>query len=36
MIYTENIPNPNAVKFVSELTFPEIGTKEFQKKTLMK
>ena len=26
MIYTENTPNPNAVKFVSELTFSEIGT----------
>ena len=34
MIYTENTPNPNAVKFVSELTFSEIGTKEFQKKDI--
>ena len=32
MIYTENTPNPNAIKFLSQDKFSEIGTKEFKKK----
>ena len=31
MIQTETTPNPNALKFISENKFSEIGTKEFQK-----
>tara|TARA_B100000029_G_scaffold41707_1_gene38815 strand:- start:3448 stop:4011 length:564 start_codon:yes stop_codon:yes gene_type:complete len=31
MIYTENTPNPNAVKFISEKTLSEVGVAEFQK-----
>lgn len=31
MIYTENTPNPNAIKFLSNKTISEIGTREFQK-----
>ena len=31
MIQTENTPNPNAIKFLSEHVISEIGTKEFQK-----
>ncbi len=31
MIYTENTPNPNAIKFLSNKTISEIGTQEFQK-----
>lgn len=34
MIYTENTPNPNAIKFLAERKFSEIGSKEFQKKDL--
>jgi len=34
MIYTENTPNPNAVKFISEKVFSEIGVTEFQKKDI--
>ena len=34
MIQTENTPNPNAVKFLSEQTFSEIGAREFQKKNI--
>ena len=34
MIYTENTPNPNAVKFLSEKTLSEIGATEFQKKDI--
>ena len=34
MIYTENTPNPNSVKFLGEKKFSEIGTLEFQKKNL--
>ena len=32
MIYTEETPNPNALKFVSEKIFSEIGVQEFQQK----
>ena len=32
MIYTENTPNPNALKFVSKNIFSEVGVQEFQKK----
>ena len=31
MIYTENTPNPNAIKFLADRKFSEIGVKEFQK-----
>ncbi len=34
MIQTENTPNPNAVKFLSDQTFSEIGAREFQKKNI--
>ena len=34
MIQTENTPNPNAIKFLSEHVISEIGTKEFQKKQI--
>ena len=36
MIYTENTPNPNAVKFLSEKILSEVGATEFQKKDLEK
>ena len=36
MIYTENTPNPNAIKFLSKKKFSEIGVKEFQKKDIQK
>ena len=36
MIYTENTPNPNAVKFLSEKRLSEIGATEFQKKDIKK
>ena len=36
MIYTENTPNPNAVKFLSEKKLSEIGATEFQKKDIKK
>ena len=32
MIQTENTPNPNAVKFLTNQKLSEIGVKEFQKK----
>ena len=32
MIYTEETPNPNALKFVSNKIFSEIGVQEFQQK----
>ena len=32
MIYTENTPNPNAVKFLSEKILSEVGATEFQKR----
>ena len=35
MIHTENTPNPNAVKFVSDRNFSDIGAKEFQKKDIL-
>ncbi len=35
MIRTENTPNPNAVKFISERNFSDIGAKEFQKKDIV-
>ena len=31
MIQTEQTPNPNSIKFLSEKTISEIGTEEFQK-----
>ena len=34
MIQTETTPNPNALKFISENKFSEIGAKEFQKKDI--
>ena len=36
MIYTENTPNPNAIKFLADRKFSEIGVKEFQKTDLKK
>ena len=36
MIYTEETPNPNAIKFVSKETFSEVGVQEFQKRILIK
>ena len=36
MIYTENTPNPNAIKFLADRKFSEIGVKEFQKEDLKK
>ena len=36
MIYTENTPNPNAIKFLGDRKFSEIGVKEFQKTDLKK
>ena len=34
MIHTENTPNPNAVKFLSDQNFSEVGAREFQKKDI--
>ncbi len=34
MIQTENTPNPNALKFLSEKVVSAVGTEEFQKKEL--
>ena len=34
MIQTENTPNPNAVKFLSDRVLSEVGVKEFQKKDI--
>ena len=34
MIQIETTPNPNALKFVANQNFSEIGTKEFQKKDI--
>ena len=34
MIQTETTPNPNALKFISNSKFSEIGAKEFQKKDI--
>ena len=31
MIQTEDTPNPNSLKFLSEKTISAIGTEEFQK-----
>ena len=36
MIQTETTPNPNALKFISDNKFSEIGAKEFQKKDIKK
>tara|TARA_B100000945_G_scaffold316126_2_gene316476 strand:- start:119 stop:673 length:555 start_codon:yes stop_codon:yes gene_type:complete len=36
MIYTENTPNPNAIKFLGKKKFSDVGTKEFQKKDISK
>lgn len=36
MIHTENTPNPNAMKFLSENQLSEVGTQEFQKKDIKK
>ena len=36
MIQVENTPNPNALKCLSDKTISEVGTKEFQKKTINK
>ena len=36
MIYTENTPNPNAVKFLSEKTLSEIGANGISKKDIKK
>ena len=35
MIITENTPNPNSIKFLSEKVISAIGTEEFQKKDLL-
>ena len=32
MVYTENTPNPNAIKFISEKTFSKIEVAEFNKR----
>jgi len=32
MIHTENTPNPDSLKFLSEKTISSVGTEEFQKK----
>ena len=32
MIHTENTPNPNAIKFLSDNVISSIGTKEFHRK----
>ena len=34
MIITEQTPNPNSLKFLSEKIVSNIGTEEFQKKNL--
>ena len=36
MITTENTPNPDSLKFVTEKVISAIGTEEFQKKDLLK
>jgi len=36
MIQTEQTPNPDSLKFISERTISEIGTEEFQKKEISK
>ena len=36
MIQTEQTPNPDSLKFLSERTISDIGTEEFQKKELSK
>ena len=36
MIQTEQTPNPNSLKFLSEKTVSTIGTEEFQKKEIAK
>ena len=36
MIITEQTPNPDSLKFLSEKTVSEAGTEEFQKKDLSK
>lgn len=36
MIYTEETPNPNAIKFMSSKIFSEIEAQEFQKKDIKK
>ena len=36
MIQVEQTPNPNSLKFLSELVISSIGTEEFQKKELDK
>jgi len=36
MIHTENTPNPNAMKFLSENRLSEVGAQEFQKKDIKK
>ena len=34
MIQTEQTPNPNSIKFLSDETISAIGTEEFQKKEI--
>ena len=34
MIQIETTPNPNALKFIANQNFSEIGTREFQKKDI--
>ena len=36
MIHTENTPNPNAIKFLSDHVISSIGTKEFHRKDVEK
>ena len=36
MIQTEQTPNPDSLKFLSERTISEVGTEEFQKKEISK
>ena len=36
MIHTEQTPNPNSLKFLSEKKISDVGTVEFQKKNIKK
>ena len=36
MIQTEQTPNPDSIKFLSEKTISAIGTEEFQRKDINK
>ena len=36
MIQTEQTPNPNSIRFLSEKTISSVGTEEFQRKDIAK